>query len=465
MIRKGATAIAAWDLCPRRWAFGATAFAVEGGGFLWLRDGEGVPAGVDVAMPAPATEQQARGTAVHAALAGYLTGTPLDTTTEAGLIAMAGVHHLPTPRPGLWVERSWSLGLGSHTVTGTFDLVDVDGGVPVRLYDHKTTGDFKWMKTPEVLREDTQAVLYAWAVLTLCGSGRSELAAQWTYFRAVKPFASRPVSTVVRVTDERLRRLERSLDGMTTAEGCDPVRDLPGVASACDAFGGCPYRSRCTDIHKGIRVGKVHSAESIREEWMRENGADMSTIEAMKKAMQGINPPAGKPDGKTPVTQYSPDLRHNDSRTLWCDEQLYRLVPGCDPWFPVPKADIPPPPPDPPAELPPPPPDDPPGLPEAQAARPRMPEAAREAIANPDGASPKRGPGRPRKQAPAEPPPPPPVTTSPAAVEVVPPVESSFLHEVPEDVPAVIVTDAAVNTLRAASVAKVLRAIADLLEA
>ncbi len=447
MIRKGATAIATFDLCPRKWAFSAASFSVgEDDSYRWLAEGEGVGPGL-IALPAPPSPWQAVGTAVHKSLENYLTGVPLRPAfTEADAIAMAGIHHLPLPSPRLWVERPWRKTLGRHLVTGQFDLVDPG----VRLYDHKTTGDFQWAKSADDLREDTQAILYTWAL------GASKHAAQWTYFRRTKPYASLPVDFTVHVRDERLRMFERTLDAMQAAEGCDPLRDLPAVPSACSAFGGCPYQSRCKlTLGQRINPTMLHTAESIREQWAKEY--EMTNIQAMKQAMQGINPPreaAQPPDGKTPISPYSPDARHNDDRTLWLDEGLWKMaLPGVNPWFPVP-AKLPPPPPD---DLPPPPPAYANAL-EATNAQPRMTEERRaEIVAGP--AAPKRG--RPRK-----------ITASPAALAASvltavapytppaePPADGSDMFG-----PPVAVTEAAANTLRAASVATVLRAIADLLE-
>lgn len=263
MIRKGATAIAAYDLCPRKWAFGAAMFEFTDGAYRWLAEDEGVGPGTHVALPAPPSPWQAVGTSVHAAIERYLRGTPLDLTTDAGLIAMAGTHLLPLPSPRLWVERSWTSTLGAHKVTGTWDLVDRDNLV---LYDHKTTGDFQWVKSFTELAGDTQAVLYTWAL------GREEIDAQWTYFRRTKPYVAQAVRATVLVTDERLLAFERTLDAMQAAEGCDPIRDLPPNPRACGAFGGCPYQSRCA-LTLGQRTNPV------------------SNVDAMKKAMQGINPP------------------------------------------------------------------------------------------------------------------------------------------------------------------------------
>lgn len=510
MIRKGATAIAAFDLCPRKWAFDAAAFEVADapGGpheheYRWLASADAVGPGVLVALPAPPSPWQSVGSAVHASIEGFYKGRALRPSfVEADAIAMAGIHHLPTPRPDLWVEKNWSKTLGAHKVTGTFDLVDPG----IRLYDHKTTGDYKWAHTPETLAENTQAVLYTWAL------GVDRISAQWTYFMRSKPYSSRPVSTIVHVRDERLRRFERTLDAMQAAEGCDPIRDLPPTPSACTAFGGCPYQSRCVDVTFGQRVNPppkkaeapvsktfpdYHDARAYAEQQTRElrqahgiekmpdtrggecfsvkmlpnpenrfgwelrceavevdmmldakgvraffgfenpnvQGEPVSNVAAMKAAMQGINPPPANgtplkgeaivaaheqaranvgappaPKGKLdPITPYSPDLPHNDARTYWRDDALYKANPGCDPWFKVPARGAPPPPP--PEDDAPPPPDE---RAEAYAAKLGGTAAPGTAL-SPSGATvatgavtmpapeKKRGPGRPRKNPPPEP--------------------------------------------------------------
>lgn len=142
---------------------------------------------------------------------------------------------------------------GRHAWTG---FVDVRPRRGMKL-DYKTTGDFKWAKTPEDLLVDPQGMLYAEHEFRACPD-LSEVHLLWLYLRKRKPYAAKPV--VAQVTRDHAARafaaLESYADEMQAAAFAAPddpvarhkhVLELAPNFDHCSAYRGCPHRARCPD--------------------------------------------------------------------------------------------------------------------------------------------------------------------------------------------------------------------------
>src|SRR5678816_2983259 len=149
-----ATQVESFLLCPRKWA--------------WSKlDGISSP-------PTPAAEL---GTIVHAQLENWLGyGIPFDCSHKSGDIAYAGLEHLPRPNtPGMTVEEAFVLELGGHTWRGLKDVQILDRQPPLVL-DHETTRDIDlFARSPEELRTNVQACLYAADAMVRTDSDTCEL--------------------------------------------------------------------------------------------------------------------------------------------------------------------------------------------------------------------------------------------------------------------------------------------------
>jgi hypothetical protein len=101
--------------------------------------------------PRPQNASAALGSEVHAQLEDWLQeGKPFDLTTKAGEVAMAGYHLIPAPgTPHMAVEQEFVLEAWGHRIFGLKDLEFQDRP---EVWDHKTTKDPKWAKTPEELK-------------------------------------------------------------------------------------------------------------------------------------------------------------------------------------------------------------------------------------------------------------------------------------------------------------------------
>jgi hypothetical protein len=235
--RNSASQIAVYSACKRKWAWHYVV-------------------GVEV----PQHPAAAFGEEVHAQLARYLSGGPIDFTKESGYVAASGLQHLPRPRtPGMRVEDDEEstafafVGFGGHTYYSGY--LDLD--FPGTVVDHKTTGDLKWAKTPDQLRRDPQAVIYSVEYFRRHPDEPS-VELRWVYYQTKK--TKKSCVTSVHVTQieifERFKEIE-----LISLEMCGVVDAAPESKSEsdlknyvlsleanydhCDAFNGCPHQGLC----------------------------------------------------------------------------------------------------------------------------------------------------------------------------------------------------------------------------
>lgn len=257
------TQVDTYRLCPRKWA--------------WNKRDK---------IKKPSNRFAQRGTDAHDVLDAWLArGEPPDLSTEIGKMVQPGLKLLPAPMSGE-SEHEFRLTteVGIYVMKlDHFKLEREADKILVDITDHKTTTDFKWMKSPDDLMQDVQACSYGIAgfkkvAIRAQAEGWEDmrpvvLRKSWVYYRAgaegkegSKP-AARKVQLVVlpegmpvpKKPDDvqaehfgfmRTPELLKTFDGIeaTAAEMLDHHRagrmamDLPYNAGACEAYGGCPYR-------------------------------------------------------------------------------------------------------------------------------------------------------------------------------------------------------------------------------
>lgn len=187
-------------------------------------------------VPKESSPYQEFGTEVHRQLEHYLkSGTMLDLTTPAGECALAFLPHLPKPlTPGLLIEQPQTIG----PFHGIPDIL-----LPGVVLDHKTTSDHKWAKLS--LATDIQAAIYAYFNFHLYNPPKVKL--QWNYVTRRRPKCLPVIQEVTREditpTLERAwaltRRMQARIDSGAKA------LDLPPNPLHCEAYGGCQHRGRC----------------------------------------------------------------------------------------------------------------------------------------------------------------------------------------------------------------------------
>ena len=381
-------------------------------------------------FPRAQNESAALGGEVHEAqLEPWLRdGKPFDLTKKSGQIALAGMHLIPAPgTPHMGVETEFVLHAWGHRIYGRKDIEFTDRP---EVWDHKTTKDMKWSKTPEELRSNIQAVIYAADAMVKNGTDYADL--RWVYYKTTKPYKATRVEL-------RLLRPELEPTLLRIKDVADTIQlirdsglkaaDLPPNPTHCDAYGGCPYQAVCNlSTRERMRALMSQQQTDAEKEAFK---AKLRAMNGDQAGATGINPPAGgvqsvpQTNGAPVGAQLSPDGLHylDTTSNSWkpvppaapaappppppaavappppppsaapsglpagaqlSPDGLHYLDTAANAWKPVPAAGATPPPPPPPASAPVPPPP-PPG---ASAATPPPP---------PGTAPPKRGRGRPRK--------------------------------------------------------------------
>jgi hypothetical protein len=233
-------------------------------------------------LPKPPNRFAERGLLVHKVLENWQEkAIPIDTSTDAGKIAMPGIKFLPPPGLGQ-VEHKFKIETDVAVYVGVWDLLIPRpriyvGNTPIiEVYDQKTTSDLKWMKTAEELKDNPQSILYTIAALWALYKRWKEFNPNnpgwlltWVYYRAdpKKPGARRVQLYIL--PDEETERPQKPRDikekyfGVMLASELEQkwkqveslsqelldhrrlkhtAADLPINVAGCDAFGGCPYR-------------------------------------------------------------------------------------------------------------------------------------------------------------------------------------------------------------------------------
>lgn len=198
-------------------------------------------------------------------------GKPFNLAKESGQIAETALPFLPKPMlPGLQIQKHFVLPSPSWETTnfayqGYQDLALPDssamphcgGGVPL-VSDFKTTKHWRYIKTPEALKTDVQAQLYAMNALVETGAREVDLL--WLFMHTVKPYKAKPI--YVRVTaahvGEQFAKIEETAVEMFHVRQAFETTGLPPeraeefikravkpTARMCEEYNGCPHRSRC----------------------------------------------------------------------------------------------------------------------------------------------------------------------------------------------------------------------------
>lgn len=238
-----ASQVETWTACPRAWHFQS----VKG-------------------FRSPPTESQQRGTLIHAgaehAVKKSQTATPI--SNEALLLGndydpyvRSMLPHLPLGHERVRTEFPFALDTapGLPPWFGVIDLVDDSRTFTpyLRIFDYKSTSDFRYAKTPKELAENTQVSCYAkWAF----ENGHDEELVQvgHLYVLTAKkaPKTPRVLPVLVEVNAQQVDVIWESdlvkVEEMVRAAEIDntDLLEPKGTSNGqCKKYGGCPHRARC----------------------------------------------------------------------------------------------------------------------------------------------------------------------------------------------------------------------------
>lgn len=243
-------------------------------------------------ISAPPHASAALGSATHSVLETYLEGGGLvfdPLAPHIGNIAQSGIHFLPEPNaPGLAIETAFKFpGPPGVQYNGRIDFLVAPGfgpgGIPL-IGDHKTTSGLQWAKTADDLREDPQGVIYgAYAFRAFPLVEHVDL--RWVYYQTKKPYRAHKVE--LRWSREENSKALEIIDltaGQIAAKSrtVQTALDLPATPSACEKFGGCPYRGRC-NLSPRERLQSVFGSPLSLTLPTAPGSTTMSLLEKMRK--------------------------------------------------------------------------------------------------------------------------------------------------------------------------------------
>lgn len=277
----------------------------------------------------PASPSQARGTMIHAALEAYLRdGTLPDDSleTDNGLRLRAIVNHvqgtLPAPGEGLLVEHPFNIPTfpGGPDFQGFMDLVNTRLLEAIDIWDHKTTSNFRYNKTPEELLENTQMMAYAYAAWNhlpeiplrpVVRVGHHYISTNHKFGRSTQVWTDVPkehaqekwdgilsdVTAMAALADgEDARALAQIPNDTARADLAKDVlvAGMQGNPDACNAYGGCYFKDICPEANSFVSIGRLFQT----------TGGNMTTsmdeLKARLAARMGA--PAADPAPASPPT-------------------------------------------------------------------------------------------------------------------------------------------------------------------
>lgn len=259
----------------------------------------------------PPSKYAERGNKVHKVGELYLNKGEIDKSTDYGKMFAPGIRFLPSPGTGL-VEHKFIFKTETAVYVGLWDLwVPINEDFVTRIYDHKTTGDFKWMLLSEGFKTNIQCNIYSVAALAKSEEQGHDpekilLENNWIYYRANPKKTGAKRSQLIVIPDEyncnipegrcptgvdpkywgvmrqselleRFKEIEKTSAEMLDHFRCEhKAMDLDYNVEGCNAYGGCPFRG----AHCNLTLGEL-----VRGHMAQETLADR-----MKAAQQGEQP-------------------------------------------------------------------------------------------------------------------------------------------------------------------------------
>lgn len=266
-------------------------------------------------LRAPAGSALLMGTAQHKQIEDYF----IHGKTPDAFLARAAIPHLPSRlSPGLGIEAPLDpppLYAAGLQWKGFIDLLWCPDGVnttEVSIYDHKTTKNMSWAKSPKELQTDIQLISYAkWASIAFPSAQKFNL--QHTYLVTTTKDKVEPVATSVdrEHVEECWTDLERMAGEMKALSDAKITWELatPNWES-CGAFGGCPFRDLCNknreasggSIFTGYKPKTLNGANmSNAAELMKQMLAKKEAARAAAPAVTVNTPPVAQSVGATGV--------------------------------------------------------------------------------------------------------------------------------------------------------------------
>lgn len=204
-----------------------------------------------------ATAKMSRGTEVHEKLElYYINGTVPES------LKLQQVLELAPPRGEGVLSETWlPVELpGNIIVRQKADIIDLRNPLHPVVYDFKTMGNFIYALEEHQLAEDIQLISYAYAVISTYCPNATQVSVAHIQIPMDISAPPRKVETTLSVVDvlEKWCFTEERIVAEMYKDSSKHVSEVkPNFGSACDAFGGCPHRTKCALVEQKGKEWKM----------------------------------------------------------------------------------------------------------------------------------------------------------------------------------------------------------------
>ena len=186
------------------------------------------------------------GKAVHQVLEEYLKTNSIKDESIEEKIAAPGLKFLPPDLDPSHIEKQIFFGIEGHIFHGYIDFYDHVGSQIWLLGDHKTCSTFATALTPEELKTNVQANIYAQWLFKEKNADTVQL--KWIYYRTKSKPDAKVVEAIL-TKEEAARNFKPILETVDEikklVEKKTKSKDLEKNESACFKYGRCPYYVAC----------------------------------------------------------------------------------------------------------------------------------------------------------------------------------------------------------------------------
>lgn len=200
----------------------------------------------------PESPSQRLGKQVHARIEKYLKTGEVPRGDEASRIALSGLPFLPAPgTPDMFIEHPLKM-RGPHLKLAIIGYIDLWLRRQRKVTDHKTTSDFKWVKSAEELRNDTQAIIYGKEALDKAREDDNEGIVEFEHVAYLtKGTIGKATTSGCKFSpaelEDKFAKIVLTIDEMAQC-ALVPVKDVACNTAACREYRGCEFFSNCQNI-------------------------------------------------------------------------------------------------------------------------------------------------------------------------------------------------------------------------
>lgn len=216
-----------------------------------------------------------------------------ETPDEIGLV-IEGLIHYPGRSSPLEIEKELTVEDGTVPVYGLADLIHLNNKAPA-VFDHKTTSNWKYTRSPEELLTDPQAIIYTRHAMHVTGADHALF--KHVYYltkKEQKTHRTRVSGTVItqKHNDAEFAKIDKQLQRMKELSKTNDPGEAKANPDACWDYGGCPFRHYCNKRDKGGVMGLFKDLKKEKANDKPKAGTKApAESEAAPKAHGAVNPP------------------------------------------------------------------------------------------------------------------------------------------------------------------------------